>query len=89
VSPAIVRATIRAEVKRARRDRRKIDRRFLYAETGWPTWDQLERLIHQVTTEILAGEVPPGIRREGGGEGSVCANSRPSSPLVKRWRKRA
>ena len=89
MGPLVARATVRAEVKRARRDGRAIDRRFLRIETGEP-WHRLERLIAEVARQVSAAPAPLGMRRERGGEGSLSANREClSPPLVKRWRKRA
>lgn len=90
MNEACTRATVRAEVKRARRDGRAIDRRFLFREIGTSlSRDGMERLISEVARQVSADGMPPGIRRERGGEGCLSASSRPSPPLVKRWRKRA
>ena len=45
-------ATIKAELKRARRDRRSIDRRYLQRETGL-NWDRLERRIYEAALEFF------------------------------------
>lgn len=49
-----VEAAIRAEVKRARRDQRDVDLRYLYEETCLP-WDSLESTVSRIKRELNYG----------------------------------
>jgi hypothetical protein len=46
-----IRSAVRAEVRRARRDGREVNREYLREETG-VAWNRLERMISDATRDL-------------------------------------
>jgi len=59
---AYIRSAIRAEVRRARRDGRDVNRRYLRTETGL-TYRKLELLISETTRDLGSAPSPDERRR--------------------------
>lgn len=57
---AYIRSAVRAEVRRALRDGREVNRVYLRDETG-VAWNNLERLIAEATRDL--GSAPANRRR--------------------------
>jgi hypothetical protein len=83
MSPAIIRAAIRAEIRRAQRAGRAIDRRYLKHETGLDSIN----LEWRISQQFVGDGLPPDAPAKGSGGAAIACQRRPSAPLVKRWRK--
>lgn len=88
MNPAFAALAIRAEIKRARRDYRDIDRLYLHRETGLK-WNDLEAAIARVSKQMRedsAGSLAPAVSAAKGTNRAAIRPGRPVGPPVKRWR---
>ena len=88
VRAPFVRSAVRAEVRRAVRDGREVDRQYLRDETGL-SWNRLERLIAAARIELNSTETaaPRSLPKKGGGgsakgKGVVSPTNGPADPFA-------